>query len=319
MTLYKYVVAERLDVLQNSLIRFSQPSVLNDPWDMRPHVERLFTDDDMEERVLAPLKPQSDKDFLDYISQLFMNLAVASDVPVTSFEELQETVRKAYEATPDELRQLFDDAFAESMANLKDVVPHVVDLIPNAINNTVGILSLTTRPDHPLMWSHYTNNHTGFVLGFDETDPFFRSPRYGKSDDIGSPRRIKYCVDRPRFDPLIDLSTIESITDEAAMRWMDKMFFTKSEAWSYEEEWRMIKGLNEATRVIENPDGDIYLFSIPPSCLKSVVLGERMPAEKRKTLVEFLMTDARYSHVKLFEAKSSTSNFAITITPLNTD
>jgi hypothetical protein len=55
MTLYKYVVAERLDVLQNSLIRFSQPSVLNDPWDMRPHVERLFTDDDMEERVLAPL------------------------------------------------------------------------------------------------------------------------------------------------------------------------------------------------------------------------------------------------------------------------
>jgi hypothetical protein len=35
--------------------------------------------------------------------------------------------------------------------------------------------------------------------------------------------------------------------------------------------------------------------------------------------VEFLKTDARYSYVKLFEAKSSTSNFAITITPLNTD
>jgi hypothetical protein len=33
--LYKYVTAERIDVLQNELIRFTQPSALNDPWDVR--------------------------------------------------------------------------------------------------------------------------------------------------------------------------------------------------------------------------------------------------------------------------------------------
>jgi hypothetical protein len=27
---------------------------------MRPHVERLFTDNDLEERLTAPLKPESD-------------------------------------------------------------------------------------------------------------------------------------------------------------------------------------------------------------------------------------------------------------------
>ena len=47
MTLYKYVTAERIDVLQNGLIRFTQASALNDPWDMRPHVERLITENDL--------------------------------------------------------------------------------------------------------------------------------------------------------------------------------------------------------------------------------------------------------------------------------
>jgi hypothetical protein len=47
MPLYKYVTAERIDVLQNGFVRFSQPSALNDPDEMRPHVERLFTDNDL--------------------------------------------------------------------------------------------------------------------------------------------------------------------------------------------------------------------------------------------------------------------------------
>ena len=56
---YKYVTAERIDVLQNELIRFSQPSALNDPRDMRPHIERVFTDDEIDEHIMAPMKPES--------------------------------------------------------------------------------------------------------------------------------------------------------------------------------------------------------------------------------------------------------------------
>ncbi len=316
MTLYKYVVSERIDVLQNSLIRFSQPSVLNDPWDMRPHVERLFTDDDLEERVLAPLKPQSDKDFIDYMSQIFENLAVASNLLAESFDEIREMVAQAYEASRDEFRQLFDTAFKESLENVREILPQTVDLIPGAIDSAIGILSLTGTPDHPLMWSHYANNHSGFVIGFDDSQPFFKSPRYGMPDDVGSPRRISYTSERPRFDPLIDISQIETLTDDEGMAWIDKMFFTKSESWRYEEEWRIVKGLRGADKVIENPNGSIYLFSIPPPCIASLILGERMVLENRKSIIDFLATDPKYGHVLLFEARSSTSNFSISIEPV---
>ena len=80
MPLYKYVTAERIDVLQNELIRFSQPSALNDPWDLSPHVERVFTDDDIDEHVLAPMKPESDTQMIDFLSQIIENSNKAQGV-----------------------------------------------------------------------------------------------------------------------------------------------------------------------------------------------------------------------------------------------
>ena len=87
MPLYKYVTAERIDVLQNALIRFSQPSALNDPWDMRPHVERIFTDDDLEEHVMAPLKPESDTQLIDFVSKIAEDFAKTQGVTDKGLDE----------------------------------------------------------------------------------------------------------------------------------------------------------------------------------------------------------------------------------------
>ena len=38
---YKYVPAERIDILQNNLIRFTQPFALNDPFEAKPHFHEL--------------------------------------------------------------------------------------------------------------------------------------------------------------------------------------------------------------------------------------------------------------------------------------
>ncbi len=43
-TLYKYVVPERIDILQNGLIRFTQPMYFNDPFELYPSIKN-FTDD----------------------------------------------------------------------------------------------------------------------------------------------------------------------------------------------------------------------------------------------------------------------------------
>jgi len=316
MPLYKYVTAERIDVLRNELIRFSQPSALNDPWDMRPHVERMITDDDLEKHVLAPLKPESDTQLIDYMSKIIEDIAKTQGVTDKSLDEIRKALTEANNEFPGELRQLYEVAFAESAEEMKQVVPKLTEIIPDAMDNAVGVLSLTEKPDHPLMWSHYANNHSGLVLVFDETNAFFRSPRHGQPDDAGGARRVKYSSERPKFDPLVSISMLDNMTDEDAVSFFDKLFFTKSQAWDYEQEWRMIKGLKQADKILQNPNGNVYLFSIPPSCILSVILGQRMVPEIRQQVIEFVRTDKRYAHVSLFQARSSPDKFAIEIQPL---
>src|SRR5262249_4259046 len=36
-----------------------------------------------------------------------------------------------------------------------------------------GVVCLTEHPDNLLMWAHYAQNHEGFVLGLDISNPFF--------------------------------------------------------------------------------------------------------------------------------------------------
>ena len=42
MAVYKYVSPERIDVLQNCRVRYTQPRYLNDPFELRPHFSDLM-------------------------------------------------------------------------------------------------------------------------------------------------------------------------------------------------------------------------------------------------------------------------------------
>jgi hypothetical protein len=315
MPLYKYVTAERIDVLQNELIRFTQPGALNDPWDMRPYVEKLITDNDLE-RIATPLTQQSDDQLIDYVSEIIENISKTHNLGDKSLEEIKQVVIEANREFPGELRQLYEGVFGQALETMKQFVPEALDLIPEAIDKAAGVLSLTENPAHPLMWSHYANNHSGLILAFDETHQFFKSPRYDEPDDMGSPRRVKYSSQRPTFNPLVDLSIIDNMTDQDAIRWMDGMFFTKSQEWEYESEWRMIKGLKKANKVVQTPNGNVYLFSIPSECIVSVVLGQRMLLETRRQVIQFITTDKRYAHVTVFEARPSANEFTIELQPV---
>ncbi len=176
-----------------------------------------------------------------------------------------------------------------------------MEYIPEAIDKTLGILSLTEKPDHPLMWSHYAGNHSGLVLVFDELHEFFNSPRK-QSDDIGGLHRIKYRSERPRFNPLIDMSRLdEEENSEYFISWIDNMFFTKSQEWE----------------LLEAPGGNIHLVALPCRCIKGVILGQRMPSEGRARIIDFMRLDKRYKDAALLQARSSGQDFKIEITPIS--
>jgi hypothetical protein len=53
------------------------------------------------------------------------------------------------------------------------MVDVIVDNVPKIAGNLFAFLSLSKVANSLLMWSHYTNAHTGFVIAFDSSNDFF--------------------------------------------------------------------------------------------------------------------------------------------------
>jgi len=91
--------------------------------------------------------------------------------------------------------------------------------------NKVGVLCLSQCYDDILMWSHYSKDHTGIVLGFDEENLFS-----GYSNSWSDPVCINY---HSEFKKICSLKlTPLDVVKEVCTR--------KSSHWSYEKEVRFI-------------------------------------------------------------------------------
>src|SRR4030095_1199653 len=63
------------------------------------------------------------------------------------------------------------------------------------ISKTFGLICLSSTSDDILMWGHYTNSHTGMVIGFAREHDFWRHSEL---------QRVEYTKDRAIFDPSIE-------------------------------------------------------------------------------------------------------------------
>lgn len=105
-------------------------------------------------------------------------------------------------------------------------------------NNRIGLCSLSSVNDNILMWSHYSRNHTGFVVGFD-------SNTLSTLDELDYLERVNYQKDYPIISGFDDLTTQ-----------FYKKFFYKSQLWEYESEWRVSKNHIE-NRILRLPKNSI--------------------------------------------------------------
>jgi len=90
-------------------------------------------------------------------------------------------------------------------------------------NSIIGLFSLSSIPDNILMWSHYSKNHTGFVVGFDV-------------ESLLIDNQFEY-IEPINYQP--DYPTISGLSDTTEQFY--KKFFSKSDLWKYEKEWRITK------------------------------------------------------------------------------
>lgn len=206
MSLYKYVSSERLDIVRNLRIRFTQPSAQNDPFEFRPIVDRFRRPSMASEQ----LSKEWDLRFPEALDRANPRLKAFI------------TGRPALLASVKEIRLAEADAQSDKTAR---------DELFARLDSGIGILSLSEVPDSFTMWCRYASGHTGFVLEFDDRHQWF-SARAQEKDDTHELRKVSY-VDVPSSPYLAELDVHE-------------VLYSKRKAWACEKEWRIIRPLVES-------------------------------------------------------------------------
>jgi hypothetical protein len=148
-----------------------------------------------------------------------------------------------------------------------------------------GVFCLSEIPDHILMWSHYSNSHTGICIEFESTShaQFFELAQ-----------RVHYQIEYPI------LNIIENSKDEI----LRKALLTKAKFWEYEKEWRIVGH--------DTPPG-VYTF--PAGLLKGVILGVRI-TEKDKGKVMSWVNNMEYKP-RIYQAQLKGSEYGLNIVRLS--
>jgi hypothetical protein len=155
-----------MGVLDNFMIRFSQTSALNDPF---------------ESAVLL----DAEKRFENFDPEEVFRKILAEEGIVPGDEDW--------------------DAFNSAVKELKEYQkeltrPHALGRqLMEWLDLRIGVLSLSRTNDNLLMWAHYADSHRGLVLGLDDEHPFFHV-----KDQLNNPTKpynVVYTSRRRAVDP----------------------------------------------------------------------------------------------------------------------
>lgn len=152
------------------------------------------------------------------------------------------------------------------------------------------VYSMAANHDHPLMWSHYADEHRGVCVHFDAT----RTP-------FGSSLLVDYSVDYPAI--VLPGFDEDSAFREAALR--------KADYWNYETEYRLVSVRGD------NPSWDLGLAwdeakrraQIDPSGIVGMTLGATMPAATKQLLRNW--RNQNMKALELFDARLSAGHFRL--------
>ena len=149
-------------------------------------------------------------------------------------------------------------------------------LFAEQVSTRFGIVSFTTDPLHPLMWSHYTTDGSGFVIGYDVAE-------LGKlTGPMGCLRSVHY-----GNKPVLITGPTVLVAPESNLPGFLSM---KSDHWAYEDEWRLIVELNRTigTGETDQHGQPINLVQVPNEAVVCVYYTERTPRESVKLIQDRL-------------------------------
>ncbi len=276
--LFKYVGPDRIDLFETLQIRFTQPSRFNDPFEALPVIDCSQSRELIEAGIINVAK----KHYLTYARQQIA--AGMKPMPLDDFSRwFSKRHRLSLEPfrTPEGLQARATGQWQKFW-------------------DTIGILSLTATEQNILMWSHYCRAHEGMVIEFDPSHEFFNPKGKVPGNDFGVLTKVQYAKTRPQ---------IKFAASNALLALPS--FYTKSDVWDYEREWRVFQLLERSVRKITQANDTIHLFDVPPKCIKRVIVGVRMDVKKRVRLALAISSNPKLRHIEFWDARLDLNDFAL--------
>lgn len=154
----------------------------------------------------------------------------------------------------------------------------------------LGIYSLSRNLRSVLLWSHYADQHRGFVVGFNLNDDTVSK----NIPDIIDFTPVTYVSKNPFPTNYIELFTDSYghhlYGQEFSTRYFTekKLMTSKTKPWSYEKEYRLIREKSG-------------FVNFDPKIVNEVVFGAAMSDAHIQTFIK-LLSNTEWSHVKLKRA-----------------
>ncbi|MBI4826149.1 MAG: DUF2971 domain-containing protein [Nitrospirae bacterium] len=136
----------------------------------------------------------------------------------------------------------------------------------------IGVVSLSETDKNMLMWSHYSDNHRGYCLGYEINDAVYCKPvqytkKFPELDMDSVKAQFSYALTTSRNDATTTISV--GIDDKN----LKTVIYTKSDEWAYEREWRYVTQAGGK--------------EIPyPGLLREVIFGLRCDIEYRTKIIK---------------------------------
>ena len=143
----------------------------------------------------------------------------------------------------------------EDLADARRKLASITQTLKDTVNGQFAITCFSKIPDSILMWSHYGNKHTGFCVEYN-------FEKCKNLDALVNLLPVLYSVERPSLPMgLFDFSNPQEIKLNNVMDYIPELIMlllSKSNEWSYEEEWRIVSPQNQ---LIDGHLSDLHIPS----------------------------------------------------------
>ncbi len=171
--------------------------------------------------------------------------------------------------------------------NIEDVQKDHEEEYFNTRDIYFGVVSMSTRWDSILMWSHYSDSHKGICVGFSE-EKLRESGLFGAGGQVHYPTNNEY----PQIDPF-EKDKIENIITETQ---------SKASDWSYEKEFRLSKLFYPHV-----PTKEDRTIAVPDDYFTEIILGLKIPENDEKEIIDI----AKTKNIKVYKVAKVPLKFGL--------